>query len=81
MANSNLESEYKYFVKNRAKICSDHPEKYVVIKNQALIGIYDDQVTAFTETSKSEEPGTFLIQHCSKDTEQSQVFHSRVISF
>jgi hypothetical protein len=53
--------------------------KYIVIKNQEVIGDYDDLVTAVNETKKTHELGTFLVQKVEPgDTAYSQTFHSRV---
>ena len=74
-----LEKEYQYFQDNRESLVKEYKEKYIVIKENSVIGSYDTETEAFVETTKEYEAGTFLIQHCvSEDETQKQVFHSRV---
>lgn len=76
----NLKADYDYFVKNKDQFLKDYSDKFIVIKNKQVIGVYDDQVEAFTETTKEHEQGTFIVQHCSPDFDDVQVFRSRVLS-
>ena len=58
----------------------DHDGKLVVIKDGVVLGVYDDELTAITETQKSHELGTFLVQKVSRGTaDYTQTFHSRVV--
>lgn len=75
-----LKTDYEYFVKNKDKFLSEYPDKFIVIKNKQVIGAYEDQVEAFTETTKEHKPGTFIVQRCSAGFDDVQVFRSRVIS-
>ena len=53
--------------------------RFVVIKNQKVLGVYDSDLEAVEETSKTEEMGTFLVQKCvAGDEGLTQTFHSRV---
>lgn len=54
--------------------------KFIVIKNRSVIGVYDDQATAVSETKKTHELGTFLVQKVEPGSEvYTQTFHSRVV--
>ena len=75
-----LEQEFKYYLDNQSELVKNYNGKYIVIKNQAVIGVYDTKTEAYTESVKTNELGTFLIQLCTPgDTSYSQTFHSRVI--
>lgn len=76
----NLENDYNFFLKNKKEFCVDYPEKHLVIKDEEIIGVYDDQVSAFTETTKQHKPGSFIIQQCSEESKEAQIFRSRVVS-
>ena len=53
---------------------------FVVIKDKKVIGVYDDQATAVSETQKTHELGTFLVQKVEPGTDaHTQTFHSRVV--
>ena len=74
-----LEKEFDFFVKNQDELVKKHRGKYIVIKNQAVIGVYDELNEAITETSKKEQRGTFLVQKCEPGkAAYTQTYHSRV---
>ena len=76
------DKNYSFFVSNLSTLVNQYTDKYVVIKDEAIIGIYDSFKSAFDETKKTEELGTFLIQFCSDDP-QSDVnyFYSNNVVF
>ena len=59
-----LDKEFKYYLDNQKKLVKKHNKKFVVIKDEKVIGVYDSEVQAYFETKKNHEPGTFLIQFC-----------------
>jgi hypothetical protein len=65
---------------NKDTLYAQYPDQFLVIKDKNVIGVYDDQVTAYTETTKTHEPGTFIIQFSSPDSTNVQVFHTRVVN-
>ena len=75
-----LEKEFNYYIENQNKLLKRYNNKYVVIKNKKVIGVYDSEVKAVQETSKNEPLGTFLVQKCTPGKESyTQTYHSRVI--
>ena len=76
-----LKKEFDYYVAHQAELVTDHNGKFVVIKDQSVIGTYDDQIQAVTETQKKGHAlGTFLVQFVSPgDSAYKQTFHSRVV--
>lgn len=76
---SPLEREFEYYLAHQSQLVKEHNGRFVVIKNRKVIGVYDDQANAVSETSKSEELGTFLVQKVEPgDNAHTQTFHSRV---
>ena len=76
---STLKREFEYYLAHQAELVAQHNGKILVIKDQKIIGIYDDQVKAVTETQKTHKLGSFLVQKVGPgDTAYSQTFHSRV---
>lgn len=74
-----LDKEFDYFLANRQTLLNQYEGHYVVIKNQQVIGVYDDGLEAVEQTSKDHEPGTFLVQFISADdASYRQIFHSMV---
>ena len=76
---SRLKPEFEYYLANQAKFVQQHNGKFIVIKDRAVIGVFDDQTTAVSETKKTHELGTFLVQKVEPgDEAYTQTFHSRV---
>jgi hypothetical protein len=75
-----LNKEFKYYLDNQDELVKRFKGKYIVIKDQTVIGTYDNEMDAYNETIKEHELGTFLIQHCLPGEEShTATFHSRVI--
>jgi len=74
-----LEKEFNFFVLNQDKLVKKYKGKYIVIKNNKILGAYDELSEAIKETSKHEELGTFLIQKCDPTAKAyTQHYQSRV---
>ena len=74
-----LEKEFKYYLDNQTQLVEKYKGKFLVIKGEEVIGIYDSEDSAYFESEKTHELGTFLIQFCeSGDSSYSQIYHSRV---
>lgn len=77
---NNLKKEFDWYIAHQAELVEKYKSKFVVIKNQEVIGVYDGQLEAVQETGKEHEPGTFLVQKCEPGTDgYTVVFHSRVV--
>jgi hypothetical protein len=75
-----LEKEFKYYLDNQDDLVKNYNGKFIVIKDEKVIGVYDSHSEAYNESLLTEKLGTFLIQHClSGDQGYSQTFHSQVI--
>jgi len=74
-----LKKELQYYIDHQDELVKKYNGKFIVIKNQKVIGIYDSETDAYFTTQKEHELGTFLIQHCTPGKESyTQTFHSRV---
>ena len=62
-----MDSNYVYFRDNLQRLIEDYNGKFIVIKNQSVIGKYNEFEEAYTETLKKEKLGDFIIQHCAPD--------------
>ncbi len=75
----NLKNEFNYFLKNQEELVKKYNGKYIVIKEEKVIGDYETEADAYIETSKMHKVGTFLIQYCVPGEDSyTQTFHSRV---
>lgn len=74
-----LKDEFEFYLQNQKQLADKHNGKFLVIKNHKIIGVYDSELEAIQETSKTEKLGTFLVQKCEyDDSSTTQTFHSRV---
>ncbi len=75
-----LQKEFDFYLANQEELVKKYDGKVIVIKNGEVLGAYDDELMAVTETKKSHKLGTFMVQKVSKgDADYSQTFHSRVV--
>jgi hypothetical protein len=80
MATSPLSAELDYYIKHQDELVAKYRGKFLVIKNGSVIGMYNSDLEAVTETSKKEPLGTFLVQKAEPGKDNyTQTFHSRVV--
>ena len=74
-----LEKEFEYYLAHQAELVEEFDGKFVVIKDDEVLGAYDSEIEAIEETMKEHELGTFLVQKCEEGEESyTMTFHSRV---
>ncbi len=75
-----LDKELQYYIDNQLELIEKYQGKFLVIKDQKIIGNYSSEIEAYSETVKNHELGTFLIQECQPgDENYTQTFRTRVI--
>jgi hypothetical protein len=76
---SSLRDEFDYYLAHQADFVAKYNGKFVALKDHNVVGVFDSEVSAVTETGKKFELGTFLVQKVEAgDHNYSQTFHSRV---
>lgn len=74
-----LAAEFQYFLDHQAELSEKHFGKFVVIKGQQVLGVYDDRLDAYEQTAREHAVGTFLIQQCLPGTQAyTATYHSLV---
>lgn len=75
-----LKKEFEYYLANQKELVRKYDGRFIVIKNQKVIGNYGSEPEAYIEAQKQNELGTFLIQKCTSGKDSyTQTFHSRVL--
>ena len=75
-----LEHEFKFFLENKEELLKAHLGKFLIIKNNAILDIYDSEAEAYASTLRNGNLGSVLIQQClPSQSSYSQYFHSRVV--
>jgi len=78
--NNPLEKDFRFYLDHQDEMVEKYDGKFIVIKDGIVLGDFDDELTAVTETRKAHELGTFLVQRVSPgNAAYSQTFHSRVV--
>ena len=79
MATDTLDKGFRFYLANQNDMVAKYDGRVVVIKNCEVLGAYDSELAAYTETIKHHEEGTFLIQRVSEGEEAyTATFNSRV---
>jgi len=76
---SPLKREFEYYLAHQDEFVKKYNGKFVVMKDQQVIGVFDDQARAVEDTSELHDLGTFLVQKVEPGEQAyTQTFHSRV---
>lgn len=79
MANP-LEQEFDFYLKNQEELVKKYGGKHIVIKNLQVVGNFDTEAEAISESAKKYPLGTFLVQKCEAGSAgYTQTYHSRVV--
>jgi hypothetical protein len=71
-----LEKEFSYFVKNQDGLLPLYNGKYLVIKEETVVGAFDTEIDAYLDSVAKYGLGAFLIQKCIPGKEAyTQTFH------
>ena len=77
-----LREAFQHYLLHQDEMVEKYDGKYIVIKDNQIVGVHDSDFAAVTETQKVHALGTFLVQKVSTgDTNYSQTFHSGVVVF
>ena len=75
-----LEKEFQYYLQNQDKLVAMYNGRYIVIKDDEILGDYDTEIEAIRETSEKYALGTFLVQKCEPGSSSyTQTYHSRAV--
>ncbi|HCU35328.1 MAG TPA: hypothetical protein DGT21_07640 [Armatimonadetes bacterium] len=64
MPDAILSRELDYFIEAQDELLHKYHGKVLVIKQQEVIGVYDNEAEAVRQASQEHELGTFLVQRC-----------------
>jgi hypothetical protein len=77
--NKPLEKEFKFYLANQDELVKKYNGKFIVIKDESVLNVYDDETKAIEETIKLYPMGTFLVRKCEPGSNgYTQTYHSRV---
>lgn len=75
-----LKELFQWYLDNQAELVKKYNGRYLVIKDNSVVGDYALEDIALKEASEKYGLGNFIIQLCTPgDDAYTQTFHSRVI--
>lgn len=69
-------SDFEWFLCNYDELSQKYGDAFLAIKDEVVLGAYKSYAEALRETEKTEEIGTFIVQHCNGE----QSGHTNFIS-
>ena len=76
---ANLQSLFDYYLQNQQQLVGQYNGKYLVIKDNSVVGVYDNEQDAYFDSEEKYGLGNFLIQLCTEgNAAYTQTFSSRV---
>ena len=77
--NSDLKRAFDFYLANQDAMVEQYDGRFIVIKDDEVLGAYDSELEAVTETQQAHPLGTFLVQRVSAgEADYTAKFHSRV---
>ncbi|MGH2637820.1 MAG: hypothetical protein ACRDF4_00810 [Rhabdochlamydiaceae bacterium] len=75
-----LQKEFDYYLTHQEELVKKYLNRVIVIKDQKVIGAYDDELQAIAAVQTSgHQLGTFLVQRVEHgQSGYTQTFHSRI---
>lgn len=59
-----MDADFLYFKDNMTDFYKKYGSRYIAIKNESVLGVYDTFHVALEETLINEKLGTFIVQQC-----------------
>ena len=77
-----LREQFEYYRDNQNEFVCKYDGRVIALKDNIVLGVYDDEFIAVSETEKEHELGTFIVQKVSLDEEVNAVtFYTPRVSF
>ena len=54
-----IDQEFQYYLSHQAELLQQYNGKYIVIKDESVIGVFNSDADAVNETIKTQKIGTF----------------------
>lgn len=75
-----LKDLFQWYLDNQAELVKEYNGKYLVIKDNSVVGVYALEDIALKEATEKYGLGNFIIQLCTPGKDAyTQTFHSRVV--
>ena len=74
--NTPFKKEYEHYLSIREDLAENNDGKFVAIKGQVVLGVFDDYLQAANTVYIAHEKGTVLMQEISKDPDALNVIIS-----
>lgn len=59
-----FDNELKYFIAHQDELVQKYRGQTLVIRGEAVVGVYSTPLNAYLAAQREFQPGTFMIQRC-----------------
>jgi hypothetical protein len=59
-----FQKELDFFIKNQESLVAKYNGKILVLKEEQVVGVFDNILDAYHDSLKKFEPGSFMLQPC-----------------
>ncbi len=77
---STLKKNLDFFIENQAQLVSQYNGKVLLIKDQQVVGAFDEPLAAYFAALEKYEPGSFSLQPCRAGEGAYSVTISSIVS-
>ncbi len=60
-------TDFQFFLNHYNELFQKYGHKFIVIRNQKILGVYEDVASAIDATVQTYPLGTFIVQECNGD--------------
>ena len=79
---NDLKRAFEFYLANQDAMVEQYNGRFIVIKDDEVIAVYDSDLEAVTEAKKVHALGTFLVQKVSPgEADYTATFHSPSVTF
>lgn len=61
------DKDFNFFVRHYQELFKRYGHKFIAIKNEKILGVYDSVLDAVNTLSENYKPGDYIIQECTGD--------------
>lgn len=59
--------DFDFFISNYDELYKKYGHKFIAIQFEQIIGVYETEIAAIEDVTKSHPLGTFIVQECNGD--------------
>lgn len=70
-----LDKEFQYYIKNEKEFLEKYPNRFIMILNENVVGVYDSEEAAYYDMIEKEITSPVLVQQCTSQNGRTSLFN------